>query len=203
MIMRREKGSALITVVLVVFVLTMVGIAGVLYMTMEDRLSGNEKLQQAALYAAESGLRVAERVVADQAAHASTSLNAFLNPVGITIPSLTPPGGGYDAVPFVVGTTTYYQISVPMPSGAVGHANYSLYIRNNTDDTTLLADRPTKDTDQRVNIISMSSVTDPSGRGITKILEEQMFLGGAGGGERLMKGNNMGGTGAAGIGKSS
>jgi hypothetical protein len=199
--MRREKGSALITVVLVVFVLTMVGIAGVLYMTMEDRLSGNEKLQQVALYAAEDGLRVAETVVATEAANSSTSLNILLNPSS-TIPNLTPPGGGYAAVPLVVGTTTFHEIAVAMPTGAPGQANYSIFVRNNTDDTTLLSDRPTRDEDQRINIISMARVTDPSGRGITKILEEQMFLGGMGGGERLMKGGNMGGTGAAGIGKS-
>ena len=41
--MNSERGSALIIVVLVVFVLTMVGIASVMFMTMEDRLSGNDK----------------------------------------------------------------------------------------------------------------------------------------------------------------
>ena len=201
MTMRHEKGSALITVVLVVFVLTMVGIAGVLYMTMEDRLSGNEKLQQLALYAAEDGLRVAETVVATEAANSSSSLNLLLNPGSPPAPNLQPPGGGYAAVPLVVGTTTYYQVEVPMPTDAPGHAQYSLYLRNNTNDTTTIADRPTRDEDQFINIISMAEVTDPSGRGITKILEEQMFLGGAGGGERLMKGNNLGGTAAAGIGR--
>ena len=194
--MNREKGSALITIILVVFVLTMVGIAGVLFMTMEDRLSGNDKLQQAALYASEDGLRQAESLVSDAASNSSTALNQMLSPV-TTNPSLVPPGGGYAAVPLVLNGTSYYNVAVPQPSGVSGQATYSLYVRNNEDDPAPAT--ATKDTDQKINIIAVGTVSDPSGKGITKILEEQMFLGGAGGGERLMKGANLGGTGAAGI----
>ena len=67
--MRHEKGSALITIVLVVFVLTMVGIAGVLYMTVEDRISGNDQILKGALYAAENGLRRGERIITDEGIH--------------------------------------------------------------------------------------------------------------------------------------
>jgi len=193
--MDSEKGSALITVVLVVFVLTMVGIAGALYMTMEDRLSGNDKLQQTALYAAEDGLRVAEAALLNSAANSSSALNGLL--CATCTGRWNPPGGGYSATPFVVNGTAYTNIPVTMPSGATASATYSIFIRNNLDDPAPAT--VTVDTDQKINLISVATVSDPTGRGITKVLEEQMFMGGAGGGQRLMKGNNMGGTAGAGI----
>ena len=66
--MRNQKGSALITVVLVVFVLTMVGIAALFFMSTEDRISGTDRLQKAAFYAAETGMRWGERSVITQSA---------------------------------------------------------------------------------------------------------------------------------------
>lgn len=189
--MNRERGSALVVIVLVVFVLTMVGIAGVLYMTMEDRLSGNAKLTQEALYAAEIGLRAGESQVGATCATGSPAITALLT--GST--TYQPPGAGY--LSYSLGTS-YQNVSVPMPSGARDAATYSIYVRNNIDD--LAGSSQTSDADQRINIIAVGTVNDPTGRGITKILEEQMFVGGAGGGERLMKGGNQGGTGAAGIG---
>jgi Tfp pilus assembly protein PilX len=189
--MNRERGSALVIIVLVVFVLTMVGIAGVLYMTMEDRLSGNAKLTQEALYAAEIGLRAGESVVGTTCATGSPAITGMLT--GTT--TYQPPGAGYLA--YSVGTS-YQNVSVTMPSGASDSATYSLYVRNNIDDTA--GSSQNSDEDSRINIISVATVKDPTGKGITKILEEQMFVGGSGGGERLMKGGNEGGTGAAGIG---
>lgn len=196
--MRSEKGSALITIVLVVFVLTMVGIAGVLYMTMEDRLSGNDRLTKAALYAAEDGLRVGEKDIYDAALTNSTAvITALLNPSSPPCPDLSPPGGGYAAVPLVIGAKTYYQTQIPMPSGVPGIAQYSIYVRNNNDDPA--PGSATVDNDKKINLLVVSSVTDPSGKGITKILEEQMFTGGAGGMGGLQKGVNAGGTGAQGV----
>lgn len=190
--MNDERGSALVIIILVVFVLTMVGIAGVLFMTMEDRLSGNDKLTKQALYAAEIGLRAGEGVVKTQCATGSDGITAMLT--GST--TYQPPGSGYLA--YSAGTA--YQSVVVAAPGATETATYSLFVRNNIDDT--VGSSATKDEDSRVNIVAMATVTDPSGRGITKILEEQMFVGGAGGGEDLQKGNNYGSTGAQGIGGS-
>ena len=189
----QERGSALISVVLVVFVLTMVGIAGVLYMTMEDKLSSNEKLQQAGLYAAEAGLRAAEQQVKAIATD-STSINGLLA-LTTSPPPLTAPGGGYNAV--TLGTSFYDQ-AITLPTGAPGETTWSAYVRNNIDD--IAGSDATHDQDQKINIVVVGTVSAPSGRTVTKVLEEQMFVGGAGGGERLMKGGNIGGTGAAGIG---
>lgn len=190
--MRQERGSALISVILVVFVLTMVGIAGVLYMTMEDKLSGNERLQQASLYAAEAGLRQAEQQVKATCTD-STAINTFLQDT--SQPTLVPPGSGYTAV--CLGTSFYSQ-AITLPTGAPGTVTWSAYLRNNMDD--IAGSSATTDQDQKINIIAVGMISGLSGNLVTKILEEQMFVGGAGGGERLMKGGNLGGTGAAGIG---
>jgi hypothetical protein len=74
--------------------------------------------------------------------------------------------------------------------------SYSLYVRNNSEDPS---QAPFVDNDSTVNLVVVAQLQVAGGT-IQKILEEQMFAGGAGGGERLMKGGNIGGTGAAGIG---
>jgi hypothetical protein len=194
--MNREKGSALITIVLVVFVLTMVGIAGVLYMTVEDKISGNDKLAKAGFYAAESGLRVGEKAIMDAASANTSYLDRMLT--NTDHPSLDVGDGGYPAVVLKDPTTSkeYYGMVVPLATGASDQATYTLYVRNNADD---LSQRADSNQDQRINLIAVGSVVTGGGQTITKILEEQMDAGGAGGGQRLMKGNNMGGTAAAGI----
>jgi Tfp pilus assembly protein PilX len=190
--MHREKGSALVIIILVVFVLTMVGIAGVLFMTMEDRLSGNDKLTKEALYVAEIGLRAGESVVKTKCASGSDGVTSMLT----GSPTYQPPGAGY--VAYSAGTA--YQNVVVASPGSPDTVTYSIFVRNNIDDS--VGSSATKDEDSRINIVALATVTDASGRGISKILEEQMFVGGAGGGERLEKGGNFGGTGGAGIGGS-
>jgi hypothetical protein len=195
--MRHEKGSALITIVLVVFVLTMVGIAGVLYMTVEDRISGNDQILKGALYAAENGLRRGERVITDEAVD-QAGLSAMLAYTSSTIPDLTPPGGGYNATILHSATmaTDFYKVAVPTPMGVGGALSYSLYVRNNIEDSSKNA---TVDGDKRINLIAVGEFTTASGRTLQKILEEQMWVGGAGGMGGLQKGVNAGGTGAQGI----
>jgi hypothetical protein len=194
--MNRERGSALITVVLVVFVLTMVGIAGVLYMTVEDKISGNDKLAKAGFYAAESGLRVGEQVITSAAVTNPAFLDTILT--NASHPSLNLGDGGFAAVVLKdpVSTKEFYSQTVPLATGARDQATYTLYVRNNSDDPSGLAGT---NHDKKVNLIAVGSVVTGSGQAITKILEEQMDAGGAGGGERLMKGQNFGGTSAAGI----
>jgi hypothetical protein len=188
--MDRERGSALISVILVVFVLTMVGIAGVLYMTMEDRLSGNDKLQQTCLYAAELGLAEAE-VKTKAAAGNSGEINALLT---AATPYLTPPGGGYMGVPLGAGFTDE---PVTLPAGAPGDLTWTAYVRNNGDDLT--GSSATVDRDEIINVIVVATLAMPGGRNVTRILEESIDAGSAGGGQDLMKGLNIGGTGGFGI----
>ncbi len=193
--MRQERGSALITVILVVFVLTMVGIAALFYMTTEDRISGTDKLQKAAMYAAETGLRWGEKSLVDQA-----KVNANYIGTALTHPSannLDVPGGGYLGIPLTDPTVVGEVLDQPLPSGNEGYqATYSLYVRNNVEDTTNSA---TVDGDTRVNLISVGLIQTGSGQTVRKVIEEQMFVGGTGGEGGPQKGGNTGGTGSGGI----
>jgi len=194
----RESGSALVTVILVVFVLTMVGIASLLYMTVEDRLSSNDQQQKAAMYAAESGLRRGELELNDQATANAAILSTMISYTSGTTPALTLPDTGYSAT---ILRTAYggggVELSdVSLPSAGGGTLTYSLYVRNNKEDTSGSA---TVDGDKRINIVSVGIFQDATGRTFRKILEEQMYTGGAGGIGGLQIGGNAGGTGSAGI----
>ena len=59
----RRRGSALITVILVVLVLTVVGLGIAYFTSTEDKISGNAKMSRVGFYAAEAGLRQAEALV--------------------------------------------------------------------------------------------------------------------------------------------
>jgi hypothetical protein len=195
----RERGSALITIILVVFVLTMVGIAGVLFMTVEDKISSNDKMQQSGLYGADAGLRVGENVVFDAVLNDPSTLNQFFTYTSSTVPDLTPPGGGWDAVILADPATgvEYHQVAVPVASGVTDRVVYSLYVRNNREDVSR---QETVDGDLKVNILSVGQVVDRSGRVLAeKILEEQMFCGGAGGMGGPQDLGNTGGTSSAGL----
>ncbi len=194
--MKKERGSALIVVILVVLVLTMVGIAGLLFMNVEDRLSGNDQQQKASLYAAESGMRFGEKLILNVSG--SSGIDALLNYSG-AVPKLSPPGGGYQAVILTNGATTLYD--VPLPStGATGALHYSLYVRNNADDPST-APSPTIDGDKKVNLISVGEFSDPTGRTIRSVTEEQISIGVNGGGSKNGYGKdlNAGGSNAVGV----
>lgn len=75
--MRRQKGAALITVLLVMLVLTALGIAVSLIMTSEDRISSRQDLQKLALYAAETGLRRGEEVLNTYTVDNATALLSY------------------------------------------------------------------------------------------------------------------------------
>lgn len=191
--MRSEKGSALVTVVLVVFVLTMVGIAALFYMTTEDRISGTDRLQKAAFYAAEVGMRFGERSVLDQAADNGGFANAILqtpSPNAFTVPD-----GGWDGIPLTDPTLGGAEVlDIPVPSGLEGYTvSYSLYLRNNLED---LSRNAQVDTDSMINLLSVATITTNSGQVVRKVLEEQISTGGLGGKDPHQKGGNQGGTGA-------
>jgi hypothetical protein len=167
--MKREKGSALITVILVVLVLTMVGIAGLFFMTTEDRISGVDKMQKAALYAAESGLRVGENIVAggklaDMLSYTPSSPDGYYQP----------PGGGYRAVLLrTLGSNPTELGGVGVPNYEGLTCTYSVYIRNNSDDPA----GPTSDSDRYANLVVVSTITTGTGQVIQKVLEEQYYWG--------------------------
>ncbi|MDW7966884.1 MAG: PilX N-terminal domain-containing pilus assembly protein [Thermoanaerobaculum sp.] len=75
--MGKERGAALITVLLVMLVLTALGIAVSLIMTSEDRISSRQDLQKLALYAAETGLRRGEEVLNTYVVEQATGLLSY------------------------------------------------------------------------------------------------------------------------------
>jgi Tfp pilus assembly protein PilX len=192
----RNRGSALVSVILVLLVLTIVGVGIAYFTSMEDRLSGNTRIAKAGFYAADAGLRRAEVILGTL-----TNLPQTCTPVTLTnllstgsTPALSVPGGGYTAIPLDLTTistpacflspsvvnsgvtqTKYINISIPVDAGTpvVDRATYSLYIRNNVDDASGSA---TVDVDGIINVVSVGTVTLTAGTVVTRILEEQLIL---------------------------
>jgi len=216
--MPKEKGSALITVILITLVLTMVGLAAMLFMSVEDTISGNDRYQKEALYLAEVGLRAAEAkcaslpidetVIDAQLGYPDTYLTrpgnldecrGYQHP-GVALTSITgaSAGNGY------IGTTPLYMQAVRYnPTGATQDrfGYYSEYVRNNPEDT---AGSATLDRDGIVELVSIGTVVDAQGNiKYEKILAEEFNIAASASGEWsgvhggiLQKGMNPGNTNA-------
>ena len=186
--MRKEHGSALITVILVVLVLSMVGLAAMLFMGVEDRLSGSDRLDKEAFYAAESGLRVGEASLFANISGGS-SITRLLQHVSVASTVAVTPGvpqqpPAYDLShlgTYLTNATTGAELAsqnVPYtsPTGSQmdGRAYYSLYVRNNIDD---YGGTPTIDQDGKVDLISVGWIQSPAGVPLAaKVLEEEFNL---------------------------
>ncbi|HTS03604.1 MAG TPA: PilX N-terminal domain-containing pilus assembly protein [Thermoanaerobaculia bacterium] len=211
----KTRGSALVSVILVLLVLTIVGVGIAYFTSMEDRLSGNTRIAKAAFYAADAGLRRAELALSDTAAIKSTCAPISLTQILSTgsTPTINVPGGGNVAIPLDLTTFTqldsggnpcvaltdqikYLNIPVPVLAGTpvVDRATYSIYVRNNLDDATGTA---TSDTDSIINVVSVGTSQLVAGTSVTRILEEQILLSVGGSFGSSQKDLNAGGTGAA------
>jgi hypothetical protein len=206
----RERGSALVSVILVLLVLTIVGVGIAYFTSMEDRLSGNTRIAKAAFYAADAGLRRAELALSNTAGLISTCTPITLTQILSTgsTPALAVPGGGNPAIP--LDLTTFNQagclaaadqikyLNIPIPVVAatpvVDRATYSIYVRNNVDDPSGSA---TTDSDGIANIVSVGTVQLVAGTSLTRILEEQVVLTVGGSFGSSQKNLNAGGTGTA------
>ena len=209
----RERGSALVSVILVLLVLTIVGVGIAYFTSMEDRLSGNTRIAKAGFYAADAGLRRGEALLnevinldptACAIPPASTLVLSALLANRSVAPVLNVPGGGYVALPLDLTTIStpaclgtdrkaYLNVPIPPPAGVsvVDQVAYSLYLRNNEDDapgTDVL------DTDSIVNLVSVGTVQLAAGVVVTKIVEEQLLLSSGGGATGAQKDVNAGGT---------
>lgn len=211
----RERGSALVSVILVLLVLTIVGVGIAYFTSMEDRLSGNTRIAKAAFYAADAGLRRAELALSDTSGFVSSCAPITLTQILSTgaTPTLNVPGGGNVAIPLdlrtfvqtdsggnpclpLIDQIKYLDIPLPVVVGTpvVDRATYSLYVRNNLDDS---AGTPTTDVDSIVNIVSVGTVQLVGGNFVTRILEEQVVLSIGGSFGSSQKNLNAGGTGTA------
>ena len=201
----RERGSALITVILVALVLTVMGLGLAYFASTEDRISGNTKMSRVGFYAAEAGLRDAEAAVTTYAqANAGTAAGLLAAP---TDPNdvYTPPGGGRPAYILRLPNRNFRNVVIAQNLGdASTRAMYSVFIRNNLEDTV---GGNNADSDRRVNLVVVgqmvlvggtgSPILDASGIptvGISKILEEQLQTNPEGSAAATQKGANVGGT---------
>ena len=211
-----RRGSALVTVILVLLVLTIVGVGIAYFTSMEDRLSGNTRISKAGFYAAEAGLRRGEALlnkVINMAPATCAPIPTLSGILAVRIPpTLTVPGGGYvaqvlDFSTFIrvagcldADTRAYANVSIPAPAGVavVDRVTYTLYLRNNVDDPQ---GTDVADTDNIVNLISVGTVQLATGLSVTKIVEEQLLLSVGGGTTGGQDNQNAGGTNTTGAGK--
>jgi hypothetical protein len=208
----RARGSALVSVILVLLVLTIVGVGIAYFTSMEDRLSGNTRITKAGFYAADAGLRRGEALLSEvinldsKVCGAQTTLSQLL--AARMPPVLKVPGGGYDAqvlnfatLPALavaclgVDARAYANVLIPQPppltNYIVDKVSYSLYLRNNVDDAQ---GTDTVDTDSILNLVSVGTVQLAAGVIVTKIVEEQLLMTTGGGSTGAQKDVNAGGT---------
>ncbi len=193
---RPSRGSALVTVILVILILTIVGLGVAYFAQIEEGLSGNARLTRAAFYVAEVGLRKGESVIGNSIVGVGIGLSTILSCGGCSAP-LNVPGGGWQGIilhaadPEDSVTKDFVNQTVPVPGTVVDRGSFSLYVRNNPDDPSGLE---TVDSDNVVVLISVGQVQGVGGRTFTRILEEQLLTGALGasiGGQYL---TNAGGT---------
>jgi hypothetical protein len=211
--MMRARGSALVSVILVLLVLTIVGVGIAYFTSMEDRLSGNTRITKAGFYAADAGLRRGEALLNEvinldpTACGGAWTLSLLLaNRNSLGHPALNVPGGGYVAqvldlknisTPLCLGADQrdYFNVPIPPPAAlaavVMDQVTYSLYLRNNVDDPQ---GTDTLDTDNIVNLVSVGTVQLAAGVVVTKIVEEQLLLSVGGGSTGAQKDVNAGGT---------
>lgn len=211
---RRQTGSALITAILVILILTVIGI-GIAYFTqVEDRISGNDRLMKEGFYAAETGLKIGEALIQANVASVDDVTRLYHAglppPAGNSLPSYTLPDGSVavllNLAPPAIPPT--YPAKVDMSgipaatAGVVDQAWYSLYVQNNLEDPGWNANpSASNETEQpsRMNLISVGVVQLAGGTGITKILQEQLMVAVGGSDSGTQKQANAGGTGSGAI----
>lgn len=218
----RERGVALITVILLLLVLTALGITASLLMTQEDQTSSRQDFHRSALYAAEAGLRRGEAYLKIIDATNSTNLNTLLQhiPVAIqtwtTVALPTQPTLGQPNT-WTVDHLGTYMLSVDTatraPTGvelvdqqvaytggagaasAAAAAFYTLYVRNNPESPP--GTSVTNDTDNTVRLISVGylrGVVAPQNVLDVKILEEEYHWTGVTQNPGVQKGQNQSDT---------
>ena len=200
-----RRGSALVMVLLVILVLTTIGIGLAYFTTVEDRISGNARLQKAGFYAAESGLRSGEAALGNFVAgnldpNLLLPTSAQVSATPAPAKTYDPPGGGYRALLLEQGGTSYEKVVMPSTLDDT-HARliFTLYVRNAAEDSSGNA---YTNLDKKVNLIAVGEyvTVDGSGaivsRGIQKVLEEQVNMKPEGTSSATQKGGQAGGTGS-------
>lgn len=213
----RQRGIAIITVILVLLLLTVLGLAASMMMTQEDTTSGRMDLQRAALYVAEAGLRRGEQELS-QYQYNNQTLSRFLAHVATaTTPATYPAVPQHPANRNDYGITRLGTYLTTSPTGGMELANqrlaplaagetdpvrgrqafYSLYVRNNPEDWDRLNPSPTVNQDSKIRLISVGWIAQDGRPLAVKILEEEYNWTGVTQNPSAQKQTNQGGTGSA------
>jgi hypothetical protein len=148
--------------VLVVLVLTMVGLASLIYMSLEQNLTLADRLAKEALYMSEAGLRVGEATIS---ATSLSNINTMLSyvPADATwskIPATLAECEGTTSLGAILkdpnAATIYHAFKPAFYTAPTGYyAVYYLYLRNNPDDTS---GSPVLDSDHRIRLVCVGEV---------------------------------------------
>jgi len=202
---RTHRGVVLITVVLVLLVLSVLGLAAAVLMTQEDRSSSRAEMQRLAFYVAETGLRRGEGILGSLV-YSNVTLSTMLartttTECAATTPKLpaVPPGWGVDHLGTYLLTeattgTEIANIEVTNQFGLSGtqRALYSLYVRNNEGEASA-----TVNIDTKIRLVAVGWVADPNGNPLSvKVLEEEFDYSSLTMNQTLQKQVDFGGTGA-------
>ncbi len=170
----REKGAALITVIMVLLILTVLGLAMSLLMTQEDRASGRQDVQKLALYAAEAALRRGEQVLAATQPTAVSGLLALPStqaqawqetptlpqqPDGTNLSSWDRDHLGTYLREGAVELANQELPLAPLVAGGK-RAFYSVYIRDNPTETNENPQNPLVNRDNRVWLVAVGWVAN-------------------------------------------
>ncbi len=231
----RERGVALVMVIMVLLVLTVLGITAVVMMTQEDQISSRQGLQKSAFYAAEAGLRAGENIL-QNTIYTADNLTLFISHTPSAECWGTPPSAGSDPhkpVPPPASLPAQWDLAhlgtylTTVPGGVQEIVNqevvqtaasgeqfgrfrayYSLYARNNPDDTSPGTGIPSPlvNYDTKMRLVSVGFLTDANGVDSTngsarvlavKIIEEELNWSGHPSASFVRKEANTGATSSA------
>jgi hypothetical protein len=207
-----QRGIAIITVVLILLLLTVLGLTASMMMTQEDTTSSRMDQQRAALYVAEAGLRRGEHIL-NNISYNNTNLTLMINYATTTETAAAQP-----KIPVRPSSRTDYGLTklgtylTNVPGGGTELANqplitpadgvtpttrgrqsfYSLYVRNNPEDTS-----PSVNSDPMLRLISVGWIAQDGVPIAVKILEEEFNYSGVTQSPSAQKQTNQGGTGSA------
>lgn len=204
MMPNRQRGIALVSVIIVLLILTVLGITAALMMTQEDRTARQMELQKAAFYVAEAGLRHGEQVLRS-VTYSNITLNLLLNHPSSTETPAASPKVPQQPPPWTAARLGCYLTSEP--GGGVELSNvevtgdfglsgkdrafYSLYVRNNEDDIGGGA----ANSDSLIRLVAVGWIADARGRVLAaKTLEEEFNFLGAAQSPSAQKLSDQGGT---------
>ncbi|NOZ79622.1 MAG: hypothetical protein GXP48_10685 [Acidobacteria bacterium] len=213
---RTQRGSALLTVILVLLILSSIGVAAVYLMNQQNRLSGSVQASKLSLYAAETGLRRGESVLKTAGVGSVSPLLSISSSGAPETPAIFPTrpvqpvdgntgtGGTYNITHLGTYLTDngLYLADVPVNSSGPGKVPalsvfYSLCIRDNPEDIDASVGLASAqlDTDGRVRLISIGWVQGGNGKVVARrILEEEYNFSGLSQAPSAQKGTNQGAT---------